>query len=87
MHDFRMPFDNNLAVRDIRMIKVKQNVSECFRTFSGEQDFGAIGGYILTAHKNSVNVFNAINDVFSANRSCHCEWNFPSRKAGQSRGE
>ena len=65
--NFNVPFDNNQAERDIRMIKVKTNVSGCFRTEEGARDYLKIMSYIGTAHKQGYNAYEAIKNAISGN--------------------
>src|SRR3954467_4570011 len=65
--DPRVPFDNNPAERDIRMVKIKQKVSGCLRTLAGAQDFAAMRSYLATAAKHGRRPFDVLTELTSGN--------------------
>ena len=55
-----VPFTNNLAEQAVRMPKVKQKVSGCFRTLQGAQTYCVIRSYCATMHKQGANIHEAL---------------------------
>ncbi|MDD5030717.1 MAG: IS66 family transposase [Rhodoferax sp.] len=59
-----VPFTNNLAEQTVRMPKVKQKVSGCFRTPQGAQNYCVIRSYCATMQKQGRNIFECLFQAF-----------------------
>ena len=65
IHNFQVPFDNNQAERNIRMMKLKQKISGSLRSESGAETLCRIRGYVSTLQKQGHHLFDALIQVFT----------------------
>ena len=65
LDDLALPFTNNQAERDLRMIKVQQKIAGTFRTGSGATIFCRIRSYLATMRKQGQGRLNALAAVFT----------------------
>jgi transposase len=63
LDDLAIPFDNNQAERDLRMLTVRQKVSGCFRSDPGATAFARLRGYLATLRKQGQPLFAALQTV------------------------
>jgi transposase len=68
--DFRVPFDNNAAEREIRMIRLREKISGCMRTLAGARDFAAIRSYLATAAKHGLKFLHVLANWSRATPGC-----------------
>lgn len=76
--DFRVPFDNNAAEREIRMARLREKGSGCLRTLAGAEDFAAIRSYLATAAKHSMGFLHVLTELVRAVPGCRSPHNLTS---------
>ena len=65
LDDLTIPFENNQAERDLRLLKTQQKVSGCFRSDAGSEAFARLRSYLSTLHKQGVALLAALRTLFT----------------------
>ena len=68
MKDADVPYTNNLSEGDIRVAKIHQNISKCFRDLNGAKGFCLRRSYLVTARKNGVSSTDALRMLFKGEK-------------------
>jgi transposase len=63
MTDLSAPFDNNGSERDLRMIKLQQQIAGCFRTANGAREFCRLRSYLWTARNQGYSLLSSLERV------------------------
>lgn len=67
LDDVRVPFTNNQAERDLRMVKLQQKISGCWRTLAGAEAFLVVRSYLSTAGKQGMNPLDVLRRLVEGN--------------------
>lgn len=65
LDDLTIPFDNNQAERDLRLLKTQQKISGCFRSDAGAAAFARLRGYLSTLRKQGRSVLDALRTLYT----------------------
>ena len=70
LRDPSIPFTNNQAEQDLRMLKVQQKISGCFRTLEAARTFARIRAYVSTVRKHGLDILTALRDALAGVPFC-----------------
>ena len=65
--DFKVRFDNNISEQDLRMFKIKNKISGCFKSIEGAENYASILNIIKTSIKRNINPYESICNIFNNN--------------------